>query len=319
MVKSQVYLFFYKSIMKLKKLIPLLTIIGFALYKIRSKTNRSDIDPNNIYVVVTGASTGIGKAIAEKLAEVGYNVFATVRKDTDADILAGLSPKITPIKMDVTDHDSILKAKETIKELLGDKKLYSLINNAGIAVAGPLEVIDIEEIRKQFEVNYFGLLDTTQVFFELLDKGHSKIINMSSVGGKIATPFMGPYNSSKFALEAMSDSMRRELFDTNIEVVVIEPGMIMTPIWDKAEEIDVEKYKSTTYVPYLKKLKTTAIDGGRKGAPASKVADRVLEVLSKKSNKARYWVSANPAVEVYIPRMIPAKLLDFAVGKMLKS
>lgn len=305
--------------MKLKKLLPLLAIIGFGIYKLKSKKNQNNVDPNDNYVVVTGASTGIGRAIAEELAKVGYNVFATVRKDADADLLASLSPKIKPIKMDVTDHDSIINAKETIKEILGEKKLYSLINNAGIAVTGPLELIDIEEIKKQFEVNYFGVIDTTQVFFELLDKNYSKIINMSSVGGKIATPFMGPYNSSKFALEAMSDSLRRELFDTNIEVILIEPGMIMTPIWDKAEEIDIAKYKETNYGKYLEKLKNKAIYEGRKGAPAKLVADRVLEALSKKSNKARYWVSANPAVEVYIPRMLPDKVFDFLVSKLLKS
>lgn len=302
--------------MKLKKVLPLLALAGVVLYKIKNKK----VEGNNSdkYVLVTGASTGIGKAIAKGLADNGYNVFATVRKDKDYDELASLSNNIISIKMDVTNHDSILEAKDEIKKLLGDKKLYSLINNAGIAVAGPIELISIEEIRRQFEVNYFGVIDTTQVFFDLLDKNGAKIINMSSVGGKTANPFMGPYNSSKFALEAMSDSLRRELSATNIDVIVIEPGMIVTPIWDKAEDIDPLRYKDSIYQKPIETMKELAITNGRKGAPAEKVSDTILEILSKKHNKARYWVSGNPLVEVFIPRTLPDRTLDFMIKKMLK-
>ncbi|MEK7432641.1 MAG: SDR family oxidoreductase [Cyanobacteriota bacterium] len=302
--------------MKLKKILPILGIIAFYLYK---KSQKIETNFEERFVVVTGASTGIGRSIAEELSQNGYKVFATVRKDSDFETLSKLSTNLIPIKMDVTDHDSIIKAKEVIKDYLGEKKLYSLINNAGIAVGGPMELINIDEVKRQFDVNYFGVLDTTQIFFDLLDKNNSKIINMSSVGGKTANPFMGAYNSSKFALEAMSDSLRREIFDTNIEVVVIEPGMIATPIWDKADEIDIEKYKDSSYVKYMEKAKKHAVDEGRKSAPVEKVSQRILEVLSRKCNNSRYWVSGNPLLEVFIPRVLPDKLLDFIVKKALKS
>ncbi len=302
--------------MKLKKILPILGIIAFYLYK---KSQKIETNFEERFVVVTGASTGIGRSIAEELSQNGYKVFATVRKESDFETLSKLSTNLIPIKMDVTDHESIIKAHEVIKDYLGEKRLYSLINNAGIAVGGPMELINIDEVKKQFDVNYFGVLDTTQIFFDLLDKNNSKIINMSSVGGKIASPFMGAYNSSKFALEAMSDSLRREIFDTNIEVVVIEPGMIATPIWDKADEIDIEKYKDSSYVKYIEKAKKHAVDEGRKSAPVEKVSQRILEVLSRKSNNSRYWVSGNPLLEVFIPRVLPDKILDFIVKKALKS
>lgn len=302
--------------MKLKKILPILGIIAFYLYK---KSQKIETNFEERFIVVTGASTGIGRSIAEELSQNGYKVFATVRKESDFETLSKLSTNLIPIKMDVTDHESIIKAHEIIKDYLGEKKLYSLINNAGIAVGGPMELINIDEVKKQFDVNYFGVLDTTQIFFDLLDKNNSKIINMSSVGGKTASPFMGAYNSSKFALEAMSDSLRREIFDTNIEVVVIEPGMIATPIWDKADEIDIEKYKDSSYVKYIEKAKKHAVDEGRKSAPVEKVSQRILEVLSRKSNNSRYWVSGNPLLEVFIPRVLPDKVLDFIVKKALKS
>ncbi len=303
--------------MKLKKILAITTIVGLALYKLNEKSNKNEGNNQDKYVLVTGASTGIGRAIVESLAENGYNVFATVRKDSDYEELSQISNNIIPIRMDVTDSDSILATKETIKRHLNGKSLYSLINNAGIAVVGPLELLSIDDLRKQFEVNYFGVFNTTQIFFDLLDKNGSKILNMSSVGGKIATPFMGPYNSSKFALEAMSDSLRRELLNTNIEVIVVEPGMIVTPIWDKAEEMDIEKYKDTLYVSRLEKMKNTTIQRGKNAAPVEKVSDRILAILSRKSNKSRYWVSGTPLSEVFIPRILPDKALDFVFSKLL--
>ncbi|MFN8671196.1 MAG: SDR family oxidoreductase [Candidatus Sericytochromatia bacterium] len=304
--------------MKIKKVLAILAVLGFAFYKIKEKYNKTEGNIEEKYILVTGASTGIGRGIVEDLADKGYNVFATVRKDSDFETLANLSSKIIPVKMDVTDYDSILKAKEIVKEKLGTNKLYSLINNAGIAVSGPMELISVEELRRQFEVNYFGVVNTTQVFFELLDKNNSKIINMSSVGGKVASPFMGPYNASKFALEAMSDSLRRELFNSNIEVIVIQPGMIETPIWDKAEEIDVDKYRDSAYIETLEKMKDKIIEKGKNSAPVELVSRTIIDILGRKTNKTRYWVSGAPIVEVFIPRMLPDKAVDFIVNKFIR-
>ncbi|GIW22596.1 MAG: oxidoreductase [Candidatus Sericytochromatia bacterium] len=269
------------------------------------------------YVLVTGASTGIGRSIVEKLALNDYIVFATARKDKDLENLSKIK-NIIPIKMDLLDHNSVLQAKSEVKKQLNGNKLFSIINNAGIAIGGPIELIPMEELRKQFEVNFFGTVDVIQTFFSLLDEKHSKIINMSSVGGKVANPFMGPYNASKFALEAMSDSLRRELLNTNIDVIVIEPGRIVTPIWDKAEDIDPKKYKDSRYYEVLGRVKKFIISRGKLGAPPDKVSKKVIEILSNKNNKARYWVSSKPLIEVFIPKLLPDRVLDKVIKRFLK-
>lgn len=302
--------------MKLKNVLALGLLAGGAYCYYFNKTNKADT--TNKSVLITGASTGIGKDIAEKLALEGYKVYGTVRKEKDAEALKEISENIIPVIMDVSKHETIVKAYEFVKQELGENKLYALINNAGIAVAGPLELIPIEELRKQFDVNYFGVIDTTQVFFDLLDKENSKIVNMSSVGGKVASPFLGPYSSSKFALEAMSDSLRREIGHTNIEVILIEPGRIVTPIWDKADDLDVELYKGTDYEDVLEKVKTLAVEGGKQGASVDLVSKTVSDVLKRKYNKARYWVSGSPLAEVFIPRMLPDKVLDKVVNFAMK-
>lgn len=302
--------------MKLKNVLALGLLAGGAYCYYFNKTNK--VDTNGKAVLITGASTGIGRDIAEKLALEGYKVYATVRKEKDQESLKEVSENIIPVIMDVSKHETIVKAYEFVKSDLGSEKLYALINNAGIAVAGPLELIPIEELRKQFDVNYFGAIDTTQVFFDLLDKDSAKIVNMSSVGGKVASPFLGPYSSSKFALEAFSDSLRREIIHTNIEVIVIEPGRIVTPIWDKADEMDVELYKGTDYESVLEKVKNLAVDGGRQGASVDLVSKTVSDALKRKYNKARYWVSGSPLFEVFIPRILPDKTLDKVVKFAMK-
>jgi len=288
------------------------------VFLIKNRNERCNLLNNQgKYVLVTGSSTGIGRNISEKLALEGYKVFATARKDEDLNSL-GKIDNVIPIKMDVTDYNSILQAKSEISKHLGNNKLFSIINNAGIAIGGPIELIPIEELRKQFEVNYFGVVNVIQVFFPFLDDKHSKIINMSSVGGKVANPFMGPYNSSKFALEALSDSLRRELLGTNIDVIVVEPGRIVTPIWDKAEDIDPEKYKNSRYYNVLTRVKKFIIDRGKLGAQPDIVSNTILDILSRKKNKARYWVSSKPLVEVFIPRILPDRILDKVIKRFLR-
>jgi hypothetical protein len=296
----------------------ILSLLGLLVFLIKKRNERCNLLNNQgKYVLVTGSSTGIGRNISEKLALEGYKVFATARKDEDLNSL-GKIDNVIPIKMDVTDYNSILQAKSEISNHLGNNKLFSIINNAGIAIGGPIELIPIEELRKQFEVNYFGVVNVIQVFFPLLDDKHSKIINMSSVGGKVANPFMGPYNSSKFALEALSDSLRRELLGTNIDVIVVEPGRIVTPIWDKAEDIDPEKYKNSRYYNVLTRVKKFIIDRGKLGAQPDIVSNTILDILSRKKNKARYWVSSKPLVEVFIPRILPDRILDKVIKRFLR-
>src|ERR671930_442264 len=178
-------------------------------------------------VLITGASTGIGEASARHLLELGFDVVAGVRKDEDAERLRGAGAR--PLKLDVTDQASI----DAARTRLGDAPLAGLVNNAGIAVSFPLEFVPIEELRHQLEVNVIGQVAVTQAFLPALRKGRGRIVNISSIGGRIALPLAGPYAASKFALEAVSDSLRRELRGQGVEVVVVEPGGIKTPIWAK--------------------------------------------------------------------------------------
>jgi NAD(P)-dependent dehydrogenase (short-subunit alcohol dehydrogenase family) len=183
------------------------------------------------YAVVTGASSGIGETSAQHLASLGFNVFAGVRNDADAERVAG--GRIEPLKIDVTDQASVDAAAAQVAEATGKVGLAALVNNAGIAVAGPLEYIDIDDFQRQMDVNVTGVLRATQAFLPLIRLARGRIVNISSIGGRVAIPLVGPYAASKFAVEGMSDSLRRELRPWGIHVALIEPGAVATPIWEK--------------------------------------------------------------------------------------
>src|SRR5262245_29141737 len=182
-------------------------------------------------VIVTGASTGIGEATALHLRELGYDVRAGVRKDEDFERLGGLG--LTPLHLDVIDAGSIAAARSEV----GDGPLAGLVNNAGVAVAGPLEFIPIDRLREQLEVNLIGQIAVTQAFLSGLRAGRGRIVNVSSIGGRVALPFLGPYAASKFGLEGVSDSLRRELRPQGVEVILVEPGGVKTPIWKKSTAV----------------------------------------------------------------------------------
>jgi NAD(P)-dependent dehydrogenase (short-subunit alcohol dehydrogenase family) len=193
-------------------------------------------------VVVTGASTGIGWGCVKILIGAGYRVFGSVRKQADADRLqAEFGPNFTPLIFDVTDQAAVQRGAAVVEKALGGETLLGLVNNAGIAVAGPLLYIGIDELRQQLEVNLIAQLTVTQAFAPLLGADTSRkgepgrIVMMSSIGGKNAFPFMGPYSASKFGLEGLSESLRRELMVFGIDVIMIRPGAVRTPIWDKAD------------------------------------------------------------------------------------
>ena len=192
-------------------------------------------------VVITGCSTGIGYHLAKAYLAKGYEVFGSVRKETDADKLRTELPGITPLLFDVTDEAAIQTAAKSVEEKLAGRYLDLLINNAGVAVSGPLMLLDMEEMRKQFEINVFGLLRVTQLFLPLLGAVEKqlhppgKIINISSVAGQLVFPFLGPYAASKHALEALSHSLRRELLPHGIQVVIVGPSGIKTPLWKSSK------------------------------------------------------------------------------------
>src|SRR3972149_6942761 len=187
-------------------------------------------------VVVTGASTGIGRACVQRLDTMGFRVFGGVRREVDGESLKSeTSDRVTPILIDVTDSVSIASAAEVVAAAVGEAGLAGLVNNAGIPVPGPLEFLPLEDIRRQLEVNVIDQIAVTQAFLPLLRKGRGRIVNVGSIAGKFATPFLGPYTASKHAMEGLSDALRQELRPWGIHVALVEPGSIATPIWQKGQ------------------------------------------------------------------------------------
>src|ERR1043166_9486463 len=200
-------------------------------------------------VVVTGASTGIGWGSAKVLIKKGFKVFGSVRKEADGERLKkDFGANFTPLLFDITDAAAVKRGAKQVAAALGNETLSGLVNNAGIAVPGPLLFLDIDELLHQLEVNVIGQMIVTQAFAPLLGAGPSRqgkrgrIVMISSVGGRNASPFVGPYNASKFALEGLSEALRRELMIYGIDVIVVAPGAVATPIWDKADTVDVVRY-----------------------------------------------------------------------------
>ena len=272
--------------------------------------------------VVTGASTGIGRAIAQSLIDDGWRVFGSVRKEKDAEALqAALGDRFSPLIFDVTDFDAIQRGAETVASALGDGALRGLVNNAGIAVAGPVAYVPIEDVERQFDVNVYGPLRVTQAFLPLLgaDKARKgargKIVNMSSVAGKLTTPLMSPYAMSKHALEAMTDALRRELVIHGIDAVAVGPGAVKTPIWAKADDMDIDHYKDTEYYESLQGLKQAMQTVGAEGLPAEDIGDLVRDILNGRKRATRYAILKNKFSLWTLPRLMPTRMLDRAMAK----
>ena len=279
---------------------------------------------NGSSVVVTGVSTGIGKAIARVLVDRGYRVFGSVRKESDGESLAAeLGTAFVPLVFDVRDEIAVTRGAAKVKEALVNDKLFGLVNNAGIGVGGPLEFLPIESFRTQMDVNVTGLLIVTQKFLPLLGTDRSRkgkpgrIVNMGSIGGKLAAPFMGPYCASKFAVEGISESLRREVQLFGIDVIVIGPGAVATPIWDKAEQADVSIFARTEYEEAFRKFGTYFIREGRKGYPPEKIGEIVLKALTEKKPKVRYSVVPHAFTQSFVARLLPKRLVDRSFAKNL--
>jgi NAD(P)-dependent dehydrogenase (short-subunit alcohol dehydrogenase family) len=274
-------------------------------------------------VVVTGASTGIGHGCVKVLIAKGFRVFGSVRKQADAGRLqAEFGSNFTPLIFDVTDQEAVKRGAAVVEKALSGKTLFGLVNNAGVAVAGPLLHLGIDELRQQLEVNLIAQLTVTQAFAPLLGADRSRtgkpgrIVMMSSIGGKNAFPFMGPYSASKFGLEGMGESLRRELMIFGIDVIMIRPGAVATPIWDKADEVDVNRFANTPYFEPLKKIKEVMIQRGHAGYPPERIGRAVLRALTAARPKVAY--TENPEkLQGLAVRILPKRILDKAIASQL--
>jgi NAD(P)-dependent dehydrogenase (short-subunit alcohol dehydrogenase family) len=288
------------------------------------KTSLEDARTPSTGVVITGASTGIGAACALVLDKLGYRVFAGLRDKADGEPLIGsVSPRLMPIGLDVTDAASIAAAVHTVKAMVGEHGLAGLVNNAGIAVAGPIEALPITEWRRQFEVNVFGAVAVTQAFLPLLRQGSGRVINIGSMSGRVALPFMAPYSASKHALSAVTDALRLELSPWGIRVALIEPGAIATPIWGKTrKEVDAwdrgwNHDMRTLYGPTFIRVKEFASKAGAQAPPPGIVVDAVVHALRSRFPKARYLVGRDTKIRAALAMVLPDRLHDWLISKVI--
>lgn len=267
-------------------------------------------------VLITGSSTGIGEECALRLNRIGWDVFAGVQRGEDGAALrakARNKSRLTPVLLDVTDSESIRTAMQLVEKAVGENGLDGLVNNAGIAIAAPLEFIPISELRKQLEVNVIGQVAVTQAAIPLLRKAHGRIVNIGSVSGRISTPMLGPYSASKFALDSLSDTLRMELQPWRIRVAYVQPAGIATPIWGKAlaeaDKVSQELPESaqTLYGPMIGQMRNMATQADRNRLPVRMVGKAVAHALASPKPKTRYSVGAI-AVAGELLRILPDKI-----------
>lgn len=271
-------------------------------------------------VIVTGASSGIGYATAKALSKRGCQVFAGVRKDADFERLA--KDEVEPVLLDVTQEKSIQAALEAVSARRKKGNIVSLVNNAGLAIGGPVEAVSIEKWKEQFEVNVFGLVRATQTFLPWIRESKGRVVNISSVSGLAAIPYLGPYAASKFAVEAISDSLRREIQRFGCKVIVIEPGPIQTPIWEKGlgkKEAISEAIPASLKAVYGDSLESF-YQMVKKSAESAVSTEKVTQVIEKaifqKTPKTRYVVGdLSVSLQTKLLPFLPDRWMD----KMISS
>lgn len=275
-------------------------------------------------VVVTGASTGIGWGITKVLIQQGFQVWGSVRQAADAERLKQeFGAAYQPLLLDVTDEAQVQAASEQVRAQLNGETLCGLVNNAGIAIPGPLMHLPIAEFRRQIEVNLVGQLIVTQAFLPLLgaERGRTgrpgRIVNIGSISGKNGSPFLGAYSASKHALEGFSESLRRELMLYGIDVILVGPGPIATPIWDKADEVDLSRYENTDYLPAARNFQKYALKNGRNGYPPEKVGEVVLKALTSPRPRVRYAVVRGSLLLQILQELLPKRLIDAVMARAL--
>jgi len=278
-------------------------------------------------VVVTGASTGIGHACAKLLLDNGFKVFGSVRKEADADRLRSeFGANFTALLFDITDEAAVLAAARNVRAALAGETLAGLVNNAGIAVAGPVLELSADQFRRQMDVNVIGPIIATQAFGPLLGVDPSlkgpkgRVVMISSVAGKNGNPLTPAYSASKHALEGLSESLRRELMLFGIDVVIVAPGPVKTPIWSKGQEaVDTDNYKNSPYLPALQKIGAYMKHLDSIGLPPERIAERVFDALTLPNPKVRYQIAPDPLrhlVTAYLPKRMVDRIIARRLGLM---
>jgi NAD(P)-dependent dehydrogenase (short-subunit alcohol dehydrogenase family) len=280
--------------------------------------------------LITGASTGIGRATALRLSRADWTVLAGVRDDNAGERLvrdAAAPGRLIPLRLDVTDAGQIAQAAAQVEELTsgggarGPGGLDALVNNAGIGVGGPLELVPLDDLRRQFEVNVHGQVAVTQALLPALRRAGGRLIFVSSVGGRVAMAFTAPYAASKHAIEALADALRVELHSSGIQVALIEPGSVATPIWDKgraeAERVVIPEELQGAYGHVPAAMGKVLEDTARRGVPPELVAATIERAVGSRRMRARYVVGRDARVLVGLRGLMPDLLFDRLARRLL--
>ncbi|MGP9812061.1 SDR family oxidoreductase [Rhodopseudomonas sp. NSM] len=274
-------------------------------------------------VVVTGVSTGIGRAIAKLLLDKGFRVFGSVRKQSDADrLIQDFGANFTPLLFDVTDEAAIRVAADEVRAALGGERLAGLVNNAGIAVSGAVVDLSADDFRRQFEVNVIGPIVATQAFAPLLGTDPSlrgpagRIVMMSSIAGRFGNPLMAAYSASKHALNGLSDGLRREMMLFGIDVVIIAPGAVKTPIWAKAGQEDISRFAASPFYPALQKIRAMLPQMDESSLPPETIAQHVHDALTSPKPKVHDVITPGP-LRFWLSTRLPPRLVDKIVARRL--
>jgi len=270
--------------------------------------------PKSKHILITGTSSGIGYGAAKELIGRGYYVFGSVRRKEDGErVRTELGEKFIPIVFDVTDQAAIDRSVEEIRMILGNGGLAGLINNSGVAVSGPVEHLDIEKVAHNFNVNVLGIFRVTKAFLPLLGTQDNhptepgRILNMSSIAGKICAPYMTPYTGTKHALEGISHCLRRELLPYGIDVIIVGPGGVQTPIWDKGS---LQEFKQTKYMGSMVKFFTHFVNSGKKGMPLEECSQKIADIFESRKPKVRYAIVQNKLQGWILPLLMPPRVVD---------
>ena len=277
-------------------------------------------------VLVTGASTGIGRACAIEMDRLGWTVFAGVRREEDAvSVAAEGSARLQPVTIDVTEPDLIAAAARTVEEATGRGGLQGLVNNAGVAIPGPLETLPIEDFRRQIEVNLTGQVALTQAMLPAIRRARGRIVFVSSVGGRVAFPFTGAYHASKFGIEAVGDVLRQELRRWGIAVSVVEPGSVATPIWERGEERANEiadragSGQEELYGEQIEAYGGTVRKVTSRAIAPEKVAEAIRDALTARRPRTRYPVGRDAAIQVRLRPLLGDRLFDRIIARAIKT